>query len=444
MGKSGFNFFVNAYEVTPTEYAAWKEVNVQTFIPSGSSGVILEFSNTDNSLARIIAARKKGSNDDFTGRSDTQKVSGHVYNVCGVDANRKFEAYVENASCEIWLIGYTDASVVMFTNMVDKKTTTSGWVEVNVASIVSNDATGVICAFLTKDTVNQEEGLIRKKGSTDYETGKNLIRGPVDCLCGLSDSKIFEQRVGNASSGNLELYVKGYTKLPVEWFTNVVKKGPVTQEAVWEDINISGDVPSGTGGVIIEIVNFNSSAQSTHVSVRRKGSSDNRVEYDDRIRYTGHIWALVGVDENRIFQAQVIKDEAGQSIANVKFYLHGYCSWDGSLKTKLEQVSTDIEVATSANPLANYLGSTIRCKLTVTDETDVAIDADTLTLKIYDPTGSLTDISGTEFKASTGVYYIDYTILTSYKAGDWALVTTVSRSGKIKTDVEQITLKSPI
>lgn len=337
MAKSGFNFFVNAYEVSPIEYAAWKDIDVSQYLPAGATGVIVQLVNRSEAVRKNVAVRKKGSTDDFTGRDWAQKPSGYVYNCCGVDTNKVFQGYLEDSDCEIWLTGYTDDAVTFFTNMVDKTTESGGWVNVNVSDIVSLDATGVICQFLNKEGISTGVALIRQKGSTDDELDKNDINGPVDALCGLNESKIFQQKIGDAA---VELYVKGYTKPPVKWFTNVVKKGPVTEEAVFEDIDVSGDVGSGVGGVIVEVVNFNT-IQNPRVVLRQKGSTDNRVEYDDRIGVQSHIWVLVGLNDEGIFQVYVKKTDVSQELSKIKFYIHGFVKWEGMLKTKLEKVNLE-------------------------------------------------------------------------------------------------------
>lgn len=339
MGNSGLNFFVNAKNVSPGNYASWQNVDVSAYIPAGATGVIVELSDTEE-IGKKMGTRHPDSVQDFSTRTEAFLIGGHIYQICGVNSSRVFQAYIEDAYCEVWLVGYTDASVVLFTDMTEYAAGVGTFVDNNVADIVSGDATGIICQFLLKEGAPQYNGVIRKKGSTDDESGKDLIKGPVDALCGLSDSKIFQARVSDA---DLEIWVKGYTKPPVEFFTNVIKKGPVIQEAVWEEINCLADVGGGVGGLILELVNFNNSAQSTRVVIRRKGSSDNRTDYDDRIRYIGHIWAAVGINEEGKFEAWVKRDLGDQDIALVKFYIHGYVKWDGMLKTKLAM--TELEAS---------------------------------------------------------------------------------------------------
>lgn len=340
MGNSGFNFFVNAFNVTPAGLGSWEDVDVSSYLPAGATGVILEFSDRDQSIPRKHMARKKGSTDNFVTRTEATTVSGHVYFLCGVDANRVFQAYVETVDCEIWLIGYTDSAVAFFAdgNAIEYSPSAPGiWKDQNIADKVSNDATGVIGFWLTKEGASQYEGIIRKKGSTDYLI-KNVIRGPVGALCGLSASKIFQNRVSHL---DLEFWVIGYTKPPVTFFTNYIVKGPPTVESEWEELDVSSIVGPGVGGVILELRFQQASVQSIRIVVRRKGSSDNRVVWDDRVRYNGHIWALVGIDAEGILETFVEKDHVDQDINNVKFHVVGYVKWEGILKTKFEKVSLE-------------------------------------------------------------------------------------------------------
>src|SRR3972149_12049091 len=142
---SGFNFFTNAIDKTPGTTGAWTDVDVSGDIPSGSTGVILELLNTSGITSYNVAVRKNGSTDDRSKKIYTQ---GHIYALCGVDANRIFEAYVD-VSCKVYLVGYTDDAVTFETNAIDKSTGTVGqWVDVDISANAPADATGVIVEMI--------------------------------------------------------------------------------------------------------------------------------------------------------------------------------------------------------------------------------------------------------------------------------------------------------
>lgn len=73
------------------------------------------------------------------------------------------------------------------------------------------------------------------------------------------------------------------------------------------------------------------------------------------------------------------------------------------------------------------LNETVRVWNTYTDTADVAVDPDSITLKIYDPSGTLdttVTYSGDIVKSETGVYYYDYDIAADADTGWWNNVWT--------------------
>ncbi|MBA7698483.1 hypothetical protein ES703_107160 [subsurface metagenome] len=82
----------------------------------------------------------------------------------------------------------------------------------------------------------------------------------------------------------------------------------------WGDIDVSAYVPVGATGVILHLVN--TSAGGVGYGLRKKGSTDDRhIKY---LHQTCHIWAAIGIDENRKFQLWY------QSDGNFKVFLVAY------------------------------------------------------------------------------------------------------------------------
>lgn len=194
---SGFNFFTNGIDKTPSTTGSWVDVDVSgDGVPSGATGVILKIVNTGTTAYRG-EVRKNGSADDFTGYIVNAFMS---YAFVGIDANRIFEAFIGDTAVKIYLIGYTDENIGFFTNAVDKTPSTTGsWVDVDVSGDgVPVDATGVICFFdnITSATVYQ--GGIRKDGSSDtYTYGKCYAYHRLTYqLCGVLN-RVFEAQIEN-------------------------------------------------------------------------------------------------------------------------------------------------------------------------------------------------------------------------------------------------------
>ena len=72
-----------------------------------------------------------------------------------------------------------------------------------------------------------------------------------------------------------------------------------TKDGTWRDVDVSGSVPVGATGAILHIMNSTSAGSW---AVRKKGSTDDH--YYSLAGYC-HCWAIIGVDDNRVFQAKL-------------------------------------------------------------------------------------------------------------------------------------------
>ena len=314
---SGFNFFSdgNGVDVTPTTTGSWQDVDVSSYIPEGSTGVILEILNQNTGAEEVAAVRKNGSTDDRTADSEIRR-EGHIFAFCGVDASRIFEAYV-STNIKIYLYGYCDSSVVFETNEIDKSTSTATtWEDVDISANAPSDATGVIAhMFCTLATARI--GAVRKNGSTDNHTADSKIEGDghIYLLCGIDDNKIFEQYV---TDGNVDLYIVGYTKAPITFFTNIIDKS--SDLAGWVDRDLTSDTEATADGCIFEVID--TASTNYKGAVRKKGSTDDHTSYSD-VKADGHMYALCGLDAGQ--NMEIYLESLG-----VDHYLVGYCKQAGA------------------------------------------------------------------------------------------------------------------
>lgn len=104
----------------------------------------------------------------------------------------------------------------------------------------------------------------------------------------------------------------------ITWFLNSDLKVYTPTTGSWQDIDLSGDtdIPDGTTGVVLEIVNEDTAGNSHIGQVRAKGSTDDRTS-GAHIEGTTQIMAFVKLDANKIFQAY-------RDNNNIKFYVRGY------------------------------------------------------------------------------------------------------------------------
>jgi len=114
----------------------------------------------------------------------------------------------------------------------------------------------------------------------------------------------------------------------LNFFTNAIDKTPLTAD-IWTDVDCSADIPSGSTGVILDIHNTSSLVYSA--DVRKKGSTDDFYANGSMMALS-HLFVIVGVDENRIFEAKV-----GEEIV---LYLVGYTDENVVIQTNVTDKST--------------------------------------------------------------------------------------------------------
>lgn len=182
-------FPIDPVEVTPGVAGSWQDVDVSAHIAVGATGVVLHLVNTSGGIGEYeIGLRKNGSGDN---RKDDLYDPGHCWAAIGVDANRKFEAYVQSTTyIDIYLVGYTMAGVTFFTNAHDKTPGVAlAWTDID-CSVEAPDAVGLI--FEVISISHGYDVGFRKDGSADNRinvTGKHYTFG---VIIGCSDSQICE------------------------------------------------------------------------------------------------------------------------------------------------------------------------------------------------------------------------------------------------------------
>jgi len=322
--KHGLNFFTDAIELVPSAYAAYVDVDVSDYVPPYATGVIVEINEYTGSWTKKAYLRKNGSTDDgyAWNKSRVQKY-GHVFYIVGVDANKVFEAKIQDTALKMWLLGYTDDHVTLFTNRID--VTTGGlstWVDTDVSAHVPAGATGVILQ-IANENGSQATYCLRKKGSIDlpsvneeeictYET--HMV------MRGVDSNRVFQQW---RETANIKIYLCGYTMEPVYFITNRFGYGTITVDGTWRDKDVSTGLqyplPSNTHGIFLDVWAHNISA---FIAFRVKGSTDDRSGQSRHTSYT-KVPQFAGCDENAIQQYNLERIGAG---INPVPLVYGYCT----------------------------------------------------------------------------------------------------------------------
>ena len=289
------------YPITPTKFNsdqanAWRDIDVSSVIPAGATGVILHAVNIATS--RGIGLRKNGSSDD---RHPILYNYSHFWAAIGVDANRVFEAYIENVATDIdiYVVGYTKSGVTFKTNADDKSLTTLGsWTDID-CSTEAPSAIGLIWEMVCGYSIYG--GGLRKNGSTDNRTNEIYYHSDFGAIIGCDASQICE---GYISHTYVDFFLIGYITDGATFNTNATDVS-LTTTGSWLDLSA---LPSGANMGFIEITQ----TAVNDCGLRKNGSSE-----DLYYRPIRHPWGIVECDASRIIEGKI-------SSTDVDFFVVGY------------------------------------------------------------------------------------------------------------------------
>jgi len=289
---------IDPVEVTPGTASAWTDVDVSSYVPSGATGVILHIVN-NSATTYEASVRKNGSTDD---RHRDISYNSHQWTMIGVDANRVFEAYVENTtSIDIYLVGYTMSGVTFKTNADDKSLGTAGsWQDVD-CSTEAPSAIGLIWEVYTGG-YNLDFGL-RKNGSSDDRYVRPVYPSWAGAIIGCDTSQVCE---GKIESTDVDFYLLGYVTDGATFNTNATDVS-LTTTGAWTDLSA---LPSGANMGFIEVID--ASIGQLDYGLRKNGSSEDIYQM-----VYAHTWGIVECDASQIIEGKIEN-------TNVDFFVVGY------------------------------------------------------------------------------------------------------------------------
>jgi photosystem II stability/assembly factor-like uncharacterized protein len=289
-----FNYCDRPIDVSPAGTGAWVDVDVSSYMPAGATGVILHEMNATGS-SRVYGVRKNGSTDGWMNQGDSARSDSHGFLMVGLDENGVFELYQETSDIETYLVGYTMSGATFFTNAVDKSIATTGaWTDVDISSDTGAE-TAIGAIFMVRNTLAGDVlGGVRKNGSTD-DFYNEVDNGDAHvALVGLDGSEVAEMKIATT---DLDLYLMGYVTSGAVFFTNAVDKSTATTGS-YVDVDITGDIGSDDAtGALLET--FGIDNVNHEFGVRLNGATD------DLYHPAEHIWPIVEVDSNDIFEQKI-------------------------------------------------------------------------------------------------------------------------------------------
>jgi hypothetical protein len=300
--NSGFNFFTNYTDISIGVAGSWEDVDVSSYVPSGATGVILEFTNEGAGIEGYDVRHPASASDDY---GNLHLYSGnHAYAYVGINSTFYFEMYIGSTDIDCWIIGYTDQYVTFFDDYIDYALGTAlAWTDIDLSAYVPVGATGVIMKIVNP-VANYEVG-VRHPASTDnFHLDSRQFSFQ---MCGVNSSRMIEGYVENLGADHK---LVAYTTEPITFNVNWVDISIVPVGA-WTDIDVTAQTIAGATGVIVydhlTTVNWRES------DIRENGSTND--QYADSQNYVGGANFMgCGLGTGEILEGQI-------SNIDVDFYL---------------------------------------------------------------------------------------------------------------------------
>lgn len=281
--------FITPVEITPGTFGSWQTLDLSSYVPSGSTGVLLKIYG-GSGAGNMIGWRKNGSTDDR--HANAIYDANYFGAAIGCDGDRKIQVWCESGSGQkIWLMGYFGSEAVFFTNAVHKNTYGSDWADISIASDTGTDtAIGAFFEF-TGGTYDNAYGGLRKKGSTD-----NYINIGSPGHCGIIigvDANEKCQGWSDDSPYNCDFWLNGYLTAGATFPDNATDVSIATQGS-YVDLPA---LPSGAIGGIYHVI-----SSWSDFNIRKNGSSE------DNFYYIQNGFFGVECDGSRLVEAKINDD----------------------------------------------------------------------------------------------------------------------------------------
>ncbi|MDD4721986.1 MAG: hypothetical protein PHR07_04515 [Acidaminococcaceae bacterium] len=309
--------WITPVEVTPGTASAWTDVDVSAYIPSGATGVLVEFVSNTAGTAVNTNIRNDGSTDN---RLKKTYGGGHIYAACGCNSStRVFEVYISSVTTvDVFLLGYFDDGAVFNTNGVDKTITTAdAWTDIDIGV----DDGAIAAVFEQSYLATSYAYGLRNNGSTDdrYGTGYQReypIVGVTNDIC--------EGYITDVDSQ--AFYLLGYINSNAYFYTNASTAYTPTTTGSYTDLP---ELPANATGAFFEV---------TAPSRLAYGLRANGTSYDQYwITSYLHGWAYVACDVNRVIECKIAS-------ADLDLFLVGY-STSGVVTLSGVQDGTHIDLS---------------------------------------------------------------------------------------------------
>lgn len=298
---------------------AWSPVDIRTIVPPGTQALLLHLQNTRANADYTCAVRNYWSTED---RSSTTKIrrSSHQWKIVTLynpDFSTAFETYIANSYVKVSIVARHGHSGWFASGQDRSLGSTGSYLTVNLnpaGTTAYVNKVSTKAAYLhvhNSGASNYAYGIRRPDHNYDYNYNQYTNQESLSVV-GVNTSKEFQEKIANTA---MDTYLYGFAGSECEILSGGPQLVPCITYNAWTDMSISSFVTAGhePTGAILQIINPSAGDLATNV---RKNGDVNGWTTSINVLAGTHIFAMVGVDANKMFEAYAA---SGTSI-----YLVGY------------------------------------------------------------------------------------------------------------------------
>jgi len=108
-GPDGFFWFPDAPDISLTVTGSWEDIDLSAYVPTGTSGAVVEIINTGTTGTLSGVVRGKEDTRDYMAVAAYEEVEDdtHRWQIVKADSNRTIQGYIEDVQIDFILRGYT-------------------------------------------------------------------------------------------------------------------------------------------------------------------------------------------------------------------------------------------------------------------------------------------------------------------------------------------------
>ncbi len=202
------SYFVTPPDITPAS-GAWTPVDVSGYVDADARGVILFISSIFASDADY-AIREVSSS--FSATNWELEEYGNTVYLVGIDGSDQFDAYIQNSSVKIYLVGQTKTSVVYVDDIAVSDPPLGSWQELDADDYaIPAPAEGLIFRVVNTDITNDRMLGLRHGDSSDNWNKDIGNTSHFQAGIGIRADNVWDEYL---EASSVDVFITAYTRPP--------------------------------------------------------------------------------------------------------------------------------------------------------------------------------------------------------------------------------------